>query len=100
MDKKIIKRTVIYEGLFVYEYDNMAEGCLLKGTPFDCASLENPINHPHVTVSYRPTEDHSDLYGVYAYVIVKAYGNDGVNEGWLVDIIPDSNSERRNYANY
>lgn len=92
MSNQIVKRTVIYEGLFVFEWDDMYEGQLRKETPFECATLDNPINNPHVTVAYRPAIEHKDFYGSWVYAIVRGYGNDGINEGYLVELLPQKGS--------
>ena len=96
MGNQVIKRTVIYEGLFVYEWNDVCEGMVRQETPFECATLENPINNPHITVVYRPAIDHNDFYGADVYAVVRGYGNDGINEGYLVELIPGDGKKARN----
>ena len=93
MDNQIVKRTVIYEGLFVLEHYNDIEnggfdGTRIKTEPFRYSSLNNPICYPHVTVAYKPEVTHEELYGTEISIIVKGYGNDGINEGYLVEFVP------------
>lgn len=83
---EIVKRTVIYEGLFIEEcYDEMAPR---RRSLLDNYTLENEIAHKHVTVAYKPTTTHENFYGCHVYAILRGYGNDGKNEGYLVEIIP------------
>jgi hypothetical protein len=89
MTKKLIKRTTIYEGLFVM-CQNFDDGHYDRQIhPFEDTGLENPISNPHVTVAYKPEKPHRKFYGEEAFVMVMAYGNDGDNEGYFVKIIPN-----------
>ena len=92
MDKKIINRKVIYEGLFVVEEDYNEE-CAIghiepRVYPLGNPSLEHPISHPHITVVFKPEKPHNELYGRDVFAIVNGYGCNGVNEGYRVRIIP------------
>lgn len=48
--------------------------------------LEKRIRFPHVTVRFEPDEVPDALIGEKARVLVTGYGNDGTNEGLLVEI--------------
>ena len=73
----------IYSGLFI----NPDE--LYKLFP---PSLDHPIRDPHVTVAYRPGTEKVflDELGSDAVIRVLGYGNDGKNEGLLVEVAASS----------
>lgn len=89
MAKEVVKKKVIYEGFFVKTsyFDDEYE--IKRDTKITRPTLEFPTTNPHVTVVYAPETTHEDLYGFKAYVILRGYGNDGQNEGYKVEIIPD-----------
>ena len=102
MNNRIVKRTVIYEALFVTEYEDcIGESIEVhKETPFRHTKLSNPISYPHVTVAYKPAIAHKDFYNALVNVIVKGYGNDGINEGYLVELIPRPWNDVRDYTEF
>lgn len=50
------------------------------------ARLARLIAHPHVTFAYRPECVDTALFGEEVALTVTGYGNDGVNEGLLVEV--------------
>lgn len=48
--------------------------------------LSRLIAHPHVTFAYRPESVDTALFGEKIALTVTGYGNDGVNEGLLVEV--------------
>lgn len=46
--------------------------------------LNQMVQYPHVTFKYMPSNIHKDLFGKRASFTVVGYGNDGLNEGLLV----------------
>lgn len=48
--------------------------------------LENDIQFPHITFSYMPEEVNQELFGTLVSITVIGYGNDGNNEGLLVQL--------------
>ena len=90
MDKKEIKRTVIYEGLFVMceDYDEEYRGMVPQIYPIGKCSLACGITHPHITVAYKPKTPHKELYGCEVYAVVNGYACNGINEGYKARIIP------------
>jgi len=103
--EKEIKRTTIYEGLFVFEYDEYDEypEWAQRVAPFEEATLSVGVSCPHVTIDYRPFKTHEEFYGREVFVVVKGYANDGNNEGYSVDLIPerwvyDSDDEFDNFC--
>lgn len=90
MDKKVIKRTVIYEGLFVMceDYDEEYSGMVPQISPIGKCSLEHLLSHPHITVLYKPETPHNELYGCEVYAVVNGYACNGINEGYKARIIP------------
>lgn len=46
--------------------------------------LSGSIHSPHVTVSYKPESVYPSLFGENVCIKVTGYGNDGKNEGLLV----------------
>lgn len=73
----------IYSGVFVDPDE------LYKQFP---PSLDHPIRDPHVTVAYRPSSEKIflDELGSDAIIRVLGYGNDGKNEGLLVEVAASS----------
>lgn len=68
-----MSRNVIYWGLFLIE---------------DRPALLEPVQHQHVTFGFR-TEPPADIpWGEETKVKVVGYGNDGMNEGLLVELSP------------
>lgn len=61
---------VIYEAFFI---NNGIKG-----------KLENDIELKHVTTEFRPKVTHEEFYGSTAVFEVIGYGNDSINEGYLV----------------
>lgn len=86
-NKKIVKVKTIYEGLFVF-HDEYGEGFWTQEeTPYGKCSLENAVAYPHITICFKPDTPHKNFYGQRFYAVVKGYGCDGKNEGYVVDII-------------
>lgn len=50
------------------------------------ARLAKVIEHPHVTFAYRPDCVDTALFGEPIALTVVGYGNDGINEGLLVEV--------------
>lgn len=48
--------------------------------------LEKEIEYPHVTLYFRPEWVDTKLFGSKAVIKVIGYGNDGENEGLLVEL--------------
>lgn len=89
MAKEVVKKKVIYEGFFVKTSYFDGEYDIARDTKITRPTLDFPTMNPHVTVVYAPETTHEDLYGFKAYVVLRGYGNDGQNEGYKVEIIPD-----------
>lgn len=79
-DKKaeLVRQRTLYTGLFVNP-----EELYQKISP----TLENPIKHPHITMNFKPSIDelHLDKLGNEIKIRAIGYGNDGKNEGLLVE---------------
>lgn len=56
--------------------------------------LEKRVRFPHVTVRYEPDEVPDALIGEKVKIRVTGYGNDGTNEGLLVEIVSSSEDLR------
>lgn len=72
-------------------------GCFLEFEEFQSAikcirknPLENNIEEPHVTFSYRPKEVIQSLFGERIHITMVGYGNDGQNEGIRVRLEADN----------
>ena len=50
------------------------------------ARLAKVIEHPHITFAYRPERVDTALFGEALSISVTGYGNDGTNEGLLVEV--------------
>lgn len=48
--------------------------------------LDRVIEHPHITFVYRPDSVDTSLFGEPMDITVVGYGNDGTNEGLLVEL--------------
>lgn len=68
---------VIYTGWFINPKD------------IGKASLEKPIQYPHITLAFKPEDALEDKFGTTAKIKVVGYGNNGTNEGYLCEIIPE-----------
>lgn len=97
MDNQIVKRTVIYEGLFDNRVFYSEEDNMRVASQIDDYRLENPIARPHITVAYKPEVVHNNLYGANAYAILRGYGNDGNNEGYSVELVQDCRMRTKDY---
>ena len=84
----------VYTGYFVGMRQVMALVSELdgQGARDGAGTLDKVIPVPHVTLSYMPDDAHEDLFGSGAKLRVVAYGNDGRNEGVLVEVA-DEESE-------
>ena len=76
------KNQIIYTGLFI-DPDEIYS----KFPP----TLSHKIRDPHVTISYRPGAEKVFLYALGSSANIRAvgYGNDGQNEGLLVEVMAD-----------
>lgn len=61
---------IIYEGFFVI--DSLE------------SSLSKDIEYKHITTEFKPTITHEHLYGKETNFMIVGYGNNQVNEGYLV----------------
>lgn len=64
---------VLYEGFFIQE-----------DLPH---KLARDVADKHITINFKPKQAHSLLYGTKAMFKIIGYGNDGVNEGYLVKML-------------
>lgn len=76
---------MIYEGFFIQ--DNLE------------STLEKDIANKHITTQFRPKQTHEKLYGEKATFKVVGYGNDGVNEGFLVQLVSCDDQELKQLFN-
>lgn len=78
-EAELIRQRTVYAGLFLDPEDLYSK---------KQATLENVIEHPHITTAFKP--DSSQLHlaqiGSNAEIYAVGYGNDGENEGLLVKI--------------
>lgn len=74
--------TVHYEGIFVSQE---AVNAALDAYGIS-DRLDREIAMPHVTCAYKPTDPRYDLVGKPVELQIVGYGNDGKNEGFLVDV--------------
>ena len=51
------------------------------------SKLARNIEFKHITITYKPEQEHSYLYGIVGKFKVIGYGNDGQNEGLLVKLV-------------
>lgn len=87
-----LRTRVIYEALFVFElddYDVEYPEWVQRVAPLNEATLDIGIGFPHITVAYKPLETHERFYGRTVHAITDGYGNDGINEGYSIDLIPE-----------
>ena len=70
---------MIYEGFFIQ--DNLE------------STLEKEVVNKHITTQFRPKQTHEELYGKKATFNIVGYGNDGVNEGFLVQLVSCNDQE-------
>lgn len=80
--EELIRQRTLYNGLFV----NPEE--LYQKVP---PTLENPIKYPHVTFNFKPDTSELRLSELGSGTKIRAigYGNDGKNEGLLVEVETD-----------
>ena len=76
----------IYTGVF---FDK--EELLKKVEALGEERLERVISDPHVTFQFRPETVATSLFGEKVTVKVIGYGNNGKNEGLLVEVFSDNN---------
>ena len=57
--------------------------------------LEKEIEYPHITLFFRPEWVDSELFGSKADITVIGYGNDGENEGLLVELKTEEETLQR-----
>jgi len=62
----------VYLGVFVDP--SITEGC----------ALSRRIEHPHITLLFKPSCNHDDLLGEDVTIEICGYANNGTNEGFLV----------------
>ena len=58
----------------------------------DRSPLAKPIDDTHVTFAYMPIQVDESLFGESVRIRIKGYGNDGENEGLLVELSTDNSS--------
>lgn len=59
------------------------------------STLAKDIEFKHITTEFKPSISHEHLYGLEAKFIITEYGNDGINEGYKVDLISCESNELR-----
>lgn len=71
-------------------------GCFINSEELDAAisgirrnRLKREIQHPHITISYRPERVKRSMFGKLIHVTIIGYGNDEMNEGLLVRLYSD-----------
>jgi hypothetical protein len=78
-------KNIIYAGIF---FDKTTENSVFTNT------LERGISYPHVTFKFKPSDSELKKFvtitGEFSTVACTAYGNNNVNEGYLVDIVDGS----------
>lgn len=72
--------SIIYEGFFIW---NDLE-----------SKLPKDIRFKHITTEFMPKVTHEHLYGQIATFKVTGYGNDGINEGYKVELIAAQTTDR------
>lgn len=55
--------------------------------------LAKDVEYKHITTAFRPYYVHEELYGTEAKFMITGYGNDGVNEGYLVKLVSCESQE-------
>lgn len=55
--------------------------------------LCNDIEYKHITTEFKPAKCHKHLYGQQAIFMVTSYGNDGINEGYIVKLVSCDSDE-------
>ena len=82
-EAELIRQRTVYTGLFISPEELYSRRQ---------ATLEKPIEHPHVTTAFKPDSDqlHLAQIGSNAKIYAIGYGNDGENEGLLVKVEADS----------
>ena len=83
-------KEIRYIGFFV-DKDELLKRLEERGL---AGHLTNIIDHPHVTIKYKPTEIHEELFGEEVLIEAYAYGNDGRNEGLAVTVQTDDDAIR------
>ena len=73
---------------YIAVFFDAATQCFIRG--YSKEGLDNPTGDLHVTVQYKPEDDHSELFGEKVSVKVVAYGNNGRNEGLKVEVIAEN----------
>ena len=82
-EAELVRQRTVYAGLFISPEELYSRRQ---------ATLEKPIEHPHVTTAFKPDSDqlHLAQIGSNAKIYAIGYGNDGENEGLLVKVEADS----------
>lgn len=77
---------ILYTGAFIdkYYFDQLISIAEKYGK-----GLANASECPHVTLDYKPSREnaHNDWFGVRLNFKIVAYGNNGLNEGFLVEAL-------------
>ena len=71
----------IYVGCFVKHQDFYTAIKEIRKNP-----LENDIENPHITFTYKPIDVNQSLFGKPIQIVIVGYGNDGENEGLRVQL--------------
>ena len=73
-------KQIKYVGIFF----NKVEVYAKAGSQISDERLSRQVCYPHITLLYKPSQINYDLFGKKNVFTVIAYGNDGINEGFLV----------------
>lgn len=71
-----------YIGFFVSQQEVLRCALLINGEK----RLSRVIEHPHITLAYMPVDANESLFGQIAEITLVGYANDGMNEGFLVEV--------------
>jgi hypothetical protein len=80
-----MRSTYIYIGCFVDRETLLQAVDPIRETPLSCT-----IEAPHVTFAFRPKWVDRSLFGSSIELALVGYGNDGENEGVLVELLQAS----------
>lgn len=62
-------------------------------------TLNRQIKNQHITTAFKPDVAHNELYGKKATFAIVAYGNDGNNEGYKVELLHCDKELEKLYLN-
>ena len=91
-----VKEETFYAGFFVDREELYGRAAALRKivggeSGIDATQLVHTVEKPHVTTKFAPevSDLHIDELGSAAKITVIGYGNDGINEGFLVKVAAD-----------